>query len=51
MIDVLPFLMLISPETFYIDKNNHLYFVFQQYAIAPYAAGFIVIDIGEVPEK
>ena len=39
------------PETFYIDKNNHLYFVFQQYAIAPYAAGFIVIDMGEVPEK
>ena len=39
------------PKTFYIDKNNHLYFVFQQYAIAPYAAGFITIDMGEVPEK
>ena len=33
------------PENFYWDKNLHVHFVFQQYEIAPYAAGIIDVDI------
>ena len=43
--DALPLKKL--PETFYWDKNNHVHFVFQQYDIAPYAAGIIDVDIDE----
>lgn len=34
------------PEQFYIGADGHLYFLFQQYEIAPYAAGWIAIDAG-----
>lgn len=33
------------PENFYWDENLHVHFVFQQYEIAPYAAGIIDVDI------
>ena len=33
------------PENFYWDENLHLHFIFQQYDIAPYAAGIIDVDI------
>lgn len=33
------------PETFYWDENLHVHFIFQQYDIAPYAAGIIDVDI------
>lgn len=32
------------PENFYFDKNFHLHFIFQQYDVAPYAAGIIDLD-------
>ena len=43
--DALPLKKL--PETFYWDKNLHLHFIFNQYEIAPYAAGIIDVDIDE----
>lgn len=33
------------PTEFYWDKNLHVHFIFQQYEIAPYAAGIIDVDI------
>ena len=33
------------PENFYWDKNLHVHFIFNQYEIAPYAAGIIDVDI------
>ena len=33
------------PENFYWDENLHVHFIFQQYEIAPYAAGIIDVDI------
>ena len=41
--DALPLKQL--PETFYWDENLHVHFIFQQYEIAPYAAGIIDVDI------
>ena len=35
------------PENFYWDKNLHVHFIFNQYEIAPYAAGIIDVDIDE----
>ena len=32
------------PENFYFDENFHLHFIFQQYEVAPYAAGIIDLD-------
>ena len=43
--DALPLKKL--PETFYWDKNLHVHFLFNQYEIAPYAAGIIDVDIDE----
>lgn len=34
------------PEAFYVGRDNRLYFIFQPYEIAPYAAGWIAIDAG-----
>lgn len=34
------------PQEFYVGADGRLYFIFQQYAIAPYAAGWIAIDAG-----
>lgn len=34
------------PEQFYVGSDGQLYFIFQQYEIAPYAAGWIAIDAG-----
>lgn len=31
------------PKSFYIGSDGHIYFLFQQYEIAPYAAGIIAI--------
>ena len=36
------------PKEFYIGTDNHIYFIFQQYDIAPYASGWIMIDMGKV---
>ena len=33
------------PQDFYWDKNLHVHFIFQHYAIASYAAGIIDVDI------
>ena len=33
------------PENFYWDKNLHVHFLFNNYEIAPYAAGIIDVDI------
>ena len=33
------------PEDFYWDENLHVHFIFQNYEIAPYAAGIIDVDI------
>ena len=41
--DALPLKKL--PENFYWDKNLHVHFLFNQYEIAPYAAGIIDVDI------
>ena len=35
------------PQDFYWDENLHVHFVFQHYAIAPYAAGIIDVDIDD----
>ncbi len=35
------------PEEFYIAADGTIYFIFQQYEIAPYAAGFIEIAVGK----
>ena len=35
------------PRDFYWDENLHVHFIFQHYAIAPYAAGIIDVDIDE----
>ena len=32
------------PKDFYWDKNLHVHFIFQQYEVAPYAAGIIDVD-------
>lgn len=32
------------PEDFYFDDNLHVHFIFQQYEVAPYAAGIIEFD-------
>ena len=32
------------PENFYFDENLHLHVIFQQYEVAPYAAGIIDLD-------
>lgn len=32
------------PEDFYFDDNLHVHFLFQQYEVAPYAAGIIDLD-------
>ena len=34
------------PQEFYIAADGTIYFIFQQYEIAPYAAGFIEIAVG-----
>lgn len=34
------------PQEFYVGADGRLYFIFQQYDIAPYAAGWIAIDAG-----
>lgn len=39
------------PKTFYVGKNGKIYVVFQQYEIGPYAAGFMVAEVGELTEK
>ncbi len=36
------------PKEFYIGTNNHVYFIFQQYDIAPYSTGWIMIDMGSL---
>ena len=41
--DALPLKKL--PENFYWDKNLHVHFLFNNYEIAPYAAGIIDVDI------
>ena len=41
--DALPLKQL--PEHFYWDANLHVHFIFQQYEVAPYAAGIIDVDI------
>lgn len=33
------------PKNFFWDKNLHVHFIFQQYDVAPYAAGIIDVDI------
>ena len=33
----------------YIGNDGHLYFIFQQYDIAPYSAGWIMADMGQFP--
>ena len=35
------------PNDFYFDENFHLHFIFQQYEVAPYAAGIIDVDVDE----
>ena len=35
------------PDDFYFDEKFHLHFVFQQYEVAPYAAGIIDVDVEE----
>lgn len=32
------------PEDFYFDENLHVHFIFQRYAVAPYAMGIIEFD-------
>lgn len=34
------------PKESYVGKDGHLYLVFQLYEVAPYAAGFIAVDVG-----
>ena len=34
------------PEDFYFDEDLHVHFIFQQYDVAPYAAGIIEVDAG-----
>ena len=41
--DALPLKQL--PEEFYWDENLHVHFIFQNYEVAPYAAGIIDVDI------
>ena len=41
--DALPLKQL--PEYFYFDENLHVHFLFGQYEIAPYAVGFIDLDM------
>ena len=35
------------PKEFYWDENLHVHFIFQNYDVAPYAAGIIDVDIDE----
>lgn len=35
------------PKNYYLDKNQTIHFLFQQYEIAPYAAGIIDISMGK----
>lgn len=37
------------PDEFFFGADGHLRFLFQQYDIAPYAAGWIAIDAGALP--
>ena len=37
------------PKEFYIGNNGHLYFIFEQYDIAPYSEGWIMADMGLFP--
>lgn len=37
------------PKEFFIGTDGHVHFIFQQYDIAPYAAGWIAIDAGALP--
>lgn len=37
------------PKEFYIGNDGHLYFIFQQYDIAPYSEGWIMADMGVFP--
>ncbi|WP_442877431.1 RsiV family protein [Dialister sp.] len=39
------------PKTFYVGKNGKIYVVFQQYEIGPYAAGFMVAEVGELKKQ
>lgn len=34
------------PENFYIGKDGHLYIILQQYEVAPYSSGYVIIDMG-----
>ncbi len=36
------------PKEFYIGNDGNLYFIFQQYDIAPYVAGWIMINMGRM---
>lgn len=38
------------PLEWYVGADKHIYFIFQQYEIAPYAAGWIAIDTGVTPD-
>ena len=35
------------PQEFYVGADNKIYFIFQQYEVAPYASGFVVVEAGE----
>ena len=35
------------PKEFYIGHDGKVYFIFQEYEIAPYAAGWIIISMGK----
>lgn len=34
------------PEEFYVGDDGHVHFIFQQYDLAPYAAGWFSVDAG-----
>lgn len=38
------------PENYYLSKDGNIHFNFGQYEIAPYAVGFIDIDMGKKPK-
>lgn len=38
------------PQEWYVGQDKHIHFIFQQYDIAPYAAGWISIDTGVTPD-
>ncbi len=39
------------PEEFYVGTDGKIYFLFQQYEIAPYAAGWLAIEAGTYQER